>query len=79
MRVYLCAGCVCMTLLSGCTTSPPDDDPPLVSVYSLGDRGRTDFAEVVVSLPLRGADAPYHNLHVGVTAFVNPARGRRVS
>jgi hypothetical protein len=74
MRCRLCIGCLCAAVLSGCATSPPEDNPPLVSLYSFSDRGRTDFEEVVLSLRFRGADAPYQNLHVGLTAFVNPTR-----
>jgi hypothetical protein len=30
--------------------------------------------EVIVSLPLKGATQPYHNLHVGLAATVNPVK-----
>ena len=42
--------------------------------YAVGDRAHVNFDEVVVSLPLRGANTPYQNLHVALKAFVNPIR-----
>ena len=56
-------------LASGCVTSPPAEST--TSAYSVGDRARVMFDEVVVSLPLRGANAPYQNLHVAPAAVVN--------
>jgi hypothetical protein len=44
------------------------------SAYQVGDRGRVGFDEIVVSLPYRGANTPYQNLHLSLTAFVNPIR-----
>lgn len=39
--------------------------------YYLGDRARVPFEEVVASLPLRGVNLPYQNLHVSVAAVIN--------
>jgi hypothetical protein len=71
-RMQLIAGLVLLGLASGCVTSSPPADRTGVSAYSVGDRGRVMFDEVVVSLRLRGANAPYQNLHVVPAALVNP-------
>ena len=66
----------CLTavaLASGCVTSAPPEGATS-SAYSVGDRARVMFDEVVVSLPLRGANAPYQNLHVAPAAVVNVRR-----
>ena len=56
-------------LTSGCVTTPPAEGT--ASAYAVGDRARIMFDEVVVSLPLRGANPPYQNLHVAPAAVVN--------
>jgi hypothetical protein len=58
-----------LTLTAGCITTPPAEGTK--SAYSVGDRARVMFDEVVVSLPLRGANTPYQNLHVAPAAVVN--------
>jgi hypothetical protein len=58
-----------IALASGCVTTPPTEGT--TSAYSVGDRARVIFDEVVVSLPLRGANVPYQNLHVAPAAVVN--------
>ena len=62
----------CLALIapaSGCVSTPPTEGT--TSAYSVGDRARVMFEEVVVSLPLRGANVPYQNLHVAPAAVVN--------
>lgn len=59
-----------VAVATGCVTSPPPEGAA-VSAYSVGDGGRVVFDEVVVSLPFRGASAPYQNLHVAPAAVVN--------
>jgi hypothetical protein len=46
----------------------------VTSAYAVGDRARAAFDEVVVSLPMRGTNAPYQTLQLAVTAFINPVR-----
>jgi len=66
--------CLALAVLaSGCVTSPPTEGKA-TSAYSVGDRARVMFDEVVVSLPFRGANAPYQNLHVAPAAVVNVQR-----
>ncbi len=66
--------CLALTVLvPGCVTPPPAEGTP-VSGYSVGDRARVIFDEVVVSLPFRGASAPYQNLHIAPAAVVNVRR-----
>jgi hypothetical protein len=66
-----------MLLLAGCVSSPTPAEGT-VSAYSVGDRGRVTFDEVVVSLPFRAADGTgvpgYQNLHVVPAAVVNVRR-----
>jgi hypothetical protein len=62
-----------LTTVVGCVTTPPPTDG-LVSAYAIGDRARAEFSEVVVSLRLRSSNMPYQNLHVALTAFINPIR-----
>jgi hypothetical protein len=57
-------------------TNPPPQ-AGLVHAYAVGDRAQAAFDEVVVSLRFRGANAPYQNLHVAITAFINPIRKTR--
>lgn len=68
-----------MVLWAGCVSTPPPTQGT-VSAYSVGDRGRVIFDEVVVSLSLRTADGTwlpgYHNLHVVAVALVNERRSR---
>jgi hypothetical protein len=63
-----------IVLLAGCVSAPPPAEGR-VSAYSVGDRGRVVFDEVVVSLSLRSADGTwfpgYQNLHVVPAALVN--------
>jgi hypothetical protein len=72
-RIVLLTCFTATALLSGCVTAPPREGAA-VSAYSVGDRGRVTFEEVVVSLRLSGANAPYQNLHVALAAFVNPLK-----
>lgn len=69
-----------MVLMGGCVSAPPPTEG-MVSAYSVGDRGKVIFDEVVVSLSLRTADGTwlpgYQNLHVVPAAVVN-YRGERV-
>jgi hypothetical protein len=67
-------GCLALiAVASGCVTSPSPEGTT-TSAYSVGDRGRVTFDEVVVSLPFRGANAPYQNLHVALAAIINVRR-----
>ncbi|MDD5141166.1 MAG: hypothetical protein PHY43_13005 [Verrucomicrobiales bacterium] len=63
-----------LALVPGCVTLPPPNDRAGASAYSVGDRARVTFDEVVVSLRFQGANAPYQNLHVTLAAFVNPKK-----
>ncbi len=56
--------------LTGCVTTPPAHPP--VSAYQLGDRSTLGLDEIVVSLPLKEASAPYHNLHLQLGVIINP-------
>jgi hypothetical protein len=56
--------------LTGCVTTPPPH--PAVSAYQLGDRSTLGLDEIVVSLPLKEASAPYHNLHLQLGVIINP-------
>ena len=68
----LCCG---LCTVWGCAPRhPPAPNAPTSYPWYVGDRGRVEYDEMVVSLPLRGADTPYQNLHVRLTVFVNPAR-----
>src|SRR4051812_42616032 len=55
----------------GCATAPPGP-PGTTSAYSVGDRARATFDEIIISLPLGGSKTPYQHLHISVTAFINP-------
>jgi hypothetical protein len=56
--------------LTGCVTTPPPR--PAVSAYQLGDRSTLGLDEIVVSLPLKEASTPYHNLHLQLGVIINP-------
>ncbi len=56
--------------LTGCVTTPPPR--PAVSAYQLGDHSTLGLDEIVVSLPLKEASAPYHNLHLQLGVIINP-------
>ena len=73
IRAWIACLCTSFTALAGCVTTPTPAEG-LASAYSVGDRARTAFDEVVVSLQMPEANAPYQNLHVAVTAFINPIR-----
>ncbi len=60
-------------LTTGCVTAPAANTEASYA-SALGDRSTALLDEVVVSLPLRGSDAPYHNLHVVLVVFTNPTR-----
>jgi hypothetical protein len=70
-------GVILISLGAGCVSTPPPAQAT-VSAYSVGDRGRVTFDEVVVSLPFRSGDAGtvqgYQNLHVVPAALVNERR-----
>jgi hypothetical protein len=65
---------VCFTALSGGCTTGPAANAPASYTYTLGDRSAAILEEVVVSLPLRGTNVPYHNLHVTLAVLANPIR-----
>jgi len=67
LQMFCCTALI--VLAPGCATTPRTDGT--ASAYSVGDRGYVRLEEVVVSLPLRGANVPYHNLHVAPAAIVN--------
>ena len=69
----VCCGGV-MLLLGGCVNTPPAGPGEVASAYAVGDRARVGFDEIIVSLRLRGSNSPYQNLHVSLTAFINPIR-----
>lgn len=69
-RIPLFCGLVLLALACGCATTPPADGTAS-STYSVGDRASVVFDEVIVSLPYRGAEAPYQNLHLVLAALVN--------
>ena len=60
-------------LVSGCTTTPAQEGQ-VYSAYAVGDRTRVALDEIVVSLPVKGATAPYQNLHIGLAAAINPIK-----
>lgn len=68
---------ILILLTCGCVSSPAPADAK-VSAYSVGDRGRVMFDEIVVSLPFRANDgtvvSTYQNLHVAPAAVVNVRR-----
>ena len=76
-RTKAIIGICAVVLWAGCVSSPPPAEGT-VSAYSVGDRGRVIFDEVVVSLPFRAADGTslpgYQNLHVVPGALVNERR-----
>ena len=71
---FLLAGWVVIASFCGCVAPPPPADQTGVSAYYVGDRARVAFEELVISLPLREAKAPYQNLHVSIAVLVNPQR-----
>ena len=79
-RLRAVFACCMLATTCGCVTpTQPTPDAPTSYASYVGDRGRASFDEVVVSLPLRGAKAPYHHLHVGLAAFVNPVQQSNAS
>jgi len=72
-RIHLLCCLALVALASGCVTSPPAEGTA-ASAYAVGDQARVMFDEVVVSLSLRGANAPYQNLHIAPAAVVNVRR-----
>jgi len=69
----LVASFIAVTSFTGCMTVPPPTTPTSTA-YALGDRASYGLEEVVVSLPLRGSDTLYQNLHVGLAVIANPVR-----
>ena len=65
--------CAASFYFCGCVTSPVTPGTT-VSAYSVGDRARVAFDEVVVSLKMHESTAPYQNLHVALAAFANPSK-----
>src|SRR5947207_7713584 len=69
MRISACIVWICAaSAVSGC--SPGTYGDPVLPVDYAGDRGRITYDELIVSLPVRGATAPYQNLHLAVTVFL---------
>src|SRR5262245_2093760 len=63
----------CAALCGGCMTAPAANGPTSYT-SALGDRAAATLDEVVVSLPFRGSNTPYQNLHVVLAVFANPTR-----
>jgi hypothetical protein len=61
------------SLLCGCITTPGPKGQTSYA-YELGDRAQLAFDEVVVSQRLKDSPQPYQNLHVGLTATINPLK-----
>jgi hypothetical protein len=59
--------------MSGCVTSPTTEEQAYLA-YSVGDRTRVTFDEIVASLSLKNANGLYQNLHVTLAATVNPVK-----
>lgn len=59
--------------LSGCINAPTATQPTSYA-STLGDRSNVSLDEIVVSLPLKGSNALYHNLHVNLAVLINPVR-----
>jgi hypothetical protein len=67
---------LCATVLgvgAGCVTTPHTGGQ-VESAYAVGDRAQITLDEVVVSMPLRGGNGPYQNLHISLGALVNPQK-----
>jgi hypothetical protein len=62
-----------IAFLSGCINAPTATQPTSYA-STLGDRGNVGLDEIVVSLPLKGSNAPYQNLHVNLAVLLNPVR-----
>ena len=62
-----------LLLLPGCVTAPNTPGPGSSARY-VGDRASIAFDEVIVSVPMQGAREPYQNLHIGLTAIINPRK-----
>ena len=61
MKLSLLSG-VFVVMVAGCVTAPRPSDTRVSASY-VGDRGQFAFDEIVVSLPLAGANSPRQNLH----------------
>lgn len=64
---------VTIALLSGCINAPTATQPTSYA-STLGDRANVGLDEIVVSLPLKGSNALYQNLHVNLAVLINPVR-----
>jgi hypothetical protein len=64
--------CLCVALIAGCTTAPSGDQ--VYSASYVGDRDSVALGDVVVTVPLKDADAPYANLHIVLSAIINPKK-----
>jgi hypothetical protein len=72
IRIFtMCTAVVCVA--AGCVTTPQNGGQ-VESAYAIGDRAQITLDEVVVSMPLRGGNGPYQNLHIGLGALVNPQK-----
>jgi hypothetical protein len=78
-RVGIAMCAVALGMSYGCVTEPTPADGTASYAYAVGDRERVAFDEIVVSLKLNDDPAPYENLHVALTAFVNPRRATKAS
>jgi len=64
---------VVLCVAAGCVTTPQTGGQ-VESAYAVGDRAQITLDEVVVSMPLRGGNGPYQNLHICLGALVNPQK-----
>ena len=58
-------------LMQGCTTLPAPEGATSSARY-VGDRATTTLDEIVVSVPMEGVPGGYQNLHVTLSAIINP-------
>ncbi len=64
-------------VLLGCVTAPPPPQGGQVSAYSVGDRVKVSYDEVVVTAWRGDNTGKLMNLHVSIAAAANPIRPTR--
>lgn len=72
MRI-LVSVCVAGVVLAGCAGGPSGKDTTYSAAY-VGDQSAVVFDEVVIAVPSKGVETGFANIHVALSAIINPKK-----
>jgi hypothetical protein len=74
MKICIFTICTVVLVVAGGCVTTAEKGGRVESAYAVGDRAQITLDEIVVSIPMRGGNGPYQNLHICLGALVNPQK-----